>query len=110
MKSAGFDAFEPLTPTLALATIVGLEQQGVTLKAAFLPEEGGGFGELEATLTAQRLQGWFDALEPARVDLTLPRPAVPMAPLPAGVDFKIKGLSRQMMGDLRSRAVTASGA
>jgi hypothetical protein len=41
MKSAGIDAFEPLTPTLALATIVGLEQQGVTLKAAFLPEEEG---------------------------------------------------------------------
>ncbi|AWS41152.1 molybdopterin-dependent oxidoreductase [Streptosporangium sp. 'caverna'] len=33
------------------------------------------------------------AVSAARVDLTLPRPAVPMAPLPAGVDFKIKGLS-----------------
>ncbi|SNS63901.1 DMSO/TMAO reductase YedYZ, molybdopterin-dependent catalytic subunit [Streptosporangium subroseum] len=42
---------------------------------------------------AGRMLSGRAAVSEARVDLTLPRPAVPMAPLPAGVDFKIKGLS-----------------
>ncbi len=42
MKAAKIDAFYPLTETsTGLAAIVGLRQQGVDLKAAFLPEEEG---------------------------------------------------------------------
>ena len=45
-----------------------------------------------AGVAGQMLSGRAE-VSAARVDLTLPRPTVPLAPLPAGVDFKIKGLS-----------------
>ncbi|MFC7644553.1 molybdopterin-dependent oxidoreductase [Streptosporangium lutulentum] len=43
-------------------------------------------------MAGQMLSGRAE-VSAARVDLTLPRPTVPLAPLPAGVDFRIKGLS-----------------
>jgi DMSO/TMAO reductase YedYZ molybdopterin-dependent catalytic subunit len=45
-----------------------------------------------AGVAGQMLSGRAE-VSAARTDLALPRPTVPAAPLPAGVDFKIKGLS-----------------
>ncbi len=88
MKSAGIDAFYPLTDTnTGLATIVGLRQQGVHLKAGFLPESE---GDLLASgpATEQEAKGvYFGSIyEPPEMDPTGTKTIAAALKKYAGVD------------------------
>lgn len=70
-------------------------RDGGLVMDVILPAEPGGFAELEGGLTPQRIQGWVEALRPARVDVALPRFAVhPRAPTALRAPMEALGMTR----------------